>query len=200
MKQLHKYLGWLMLLPFIAWAITGVFFFIKPGYQEAYASLAVKQYPLQQSYYVAGNPNWQEVRMLRSVLGDHLLVKANDKWQQLDPHSFTPIAKPSQSQVRKLVEDAMQSNPERYGDIASIDGVNITTTTGVRISFNWPQMSLYQQGEDTDFINQMYQIHYLQWTGIKPVDKVLCIVGLGLVLLLAGVGLWLSLRPRVKVD
>ncbi len=200
MKQLHKYLGWLMLLPFIAWAITGVFFFIKPGYQEAYASLAVKQYPLQQSYYMAGNPNWQEVRLLRSVLGDHLLVKANDKWQQLDPHSLTPIAKPSQSQVRKLVEDAMQSNPERYGDIASIDGLNITTTTDVRITLNWQQMSLYQQGEDTDFINQMYQIHYLQWTGIKPVDKVLGIVGLGLVLLLAGVGLWLSLRPRVKVD
>lgn len=196
MKKWHKYLGWLMVLPFVAWAITGVFFFIKPGYQDAYASLTVKQYPLQQSYYLAGNPNWQEVRLLRSILGDHLLVKANDKWRQLDPHSLQPVNKPTETQVRNLVNDAISSNPERYGEIATIEGTQITTNTGVRINLNWQQMSLYQQGADTDFINQMYKIHYLQWTGIKAIDKVLGIVGLGLVLLLAGLGVWLSLSQR----
>lgn len=199
MKKWHKVLGWVMLLPFIAWAVTGVFFFIKPGYQEAYASLAVKQYPLQQSYYLAGNPNWQEVRLLRSVLGDHLLVKTKDNWQQLDPHSLMQINKPTDTQLRKLVSDAIQSNRERYGKIASIDGTQVTTSTGVRISVNWQQMSLYQQGADTDFINQMYKIHYLQWTGIEAIDKVLGIVGLGLVLVLAGLGLWLSLSRGKQV-
>jgi uncharacterized iron-regulated membrane protein len=57
-------------------------------------------------------------------------------------------------------------------------------------------MSLYQQGKDTDFINQMYKIHYLQWTGIKSIDKVLGIIGLILVLLLAFLGLRMSIAYK----
>ena len=42
----------------------------------------------------------------------------------------------------------------------------------------------------------MYKIHYLQWTGIKSIDKVLGIIGLVLVLLLAFLGLRMSIAYK----
>ena len=57
-------------------------------------------------------------------------------------------------------------------------------------------MRLYQKGEDTAFINTMYKIHYLQWTGIKSVDKVLGIIGLVLVVILAMLGTVMTFRRK----
>jgi hypothetical protein len=55
---------------------------------------------------------------------------------------------------------------------------------------------LYQKGPDTKFINNMYKAHYLQWTGIEPLDKVLGIVGLVLVVILALLGVTLTIKRK----
>ncbi len=197
-KKLHKYLGLVMLLPFIAWAITGVFFFIKPGYKAAYESLAITTYPLATPFTFPQNDNWLEIRLLRSILGMHLLVKNNEGWQQLNLDSFEVIDQPSEQDIRKLINDAIQLKPTRYGNIVSVDKFNALTNTGIKISLNWQEMTLYQQGTDTDFINTMYKVHYLQWTGIKSLDKVLGIVGLALVLILAMLGVMMTLKRNTK--
>jgi len=189
MKKLHKYLGLFMVLPFMAWAVTGVYFFIKPGYQAAYESLSIKTYPLASNIHLIGDETWLETRMVRSILGTHLLVKTQAGWQQRDLNTLSIIEAPTKQQVQVLVKDAIAHNQLRYGNITHIDGLNITTDTAVRISLNWSKMSLYQQGKDTDFINNMYKIHYLQWTGVDAIDKVLGVVGLMLVLLLAFLGI-----------
>jgi len=182
-----------MVLPFIAWAVTGVYFFIKPGYKAAYESLPIKTYAITDTIQLEGNEAWLETRVIKSILGTHLLVKNDKGWQHRDLETLNVIESPTKNQIETLLKDAIAHNPQRYGNISSINGFNIVTDTDIRISLNWPKMSLYQQGKDTDFINNMYKIHYLQWTGIGSIDKVLGIIGLILVLLLAFLGLRMSI-------
>jgi hypothetical protein len=55
-------------------------------------------------------------------------------------------------------------------------------------------MSLQQRGKDTDRIDLLYKIHYLQWTGVKSVDRVVGFVGLMFVLTLTTLGAWLAFK------
>lgn len=194
MKKLHKYLGFLMLLPFIAWAATGIFFFYKPGYKEAYQPLLIEKYPIETKVSFANGSDWLEIRQLKTVLGDHLIVKTKKGWQHISLKTLHEIEPPNSEQITLLVNDAIKGNKARYGEIKSIDQFKITTSTDVRITLNWENMTLRQQGVDTDFINTIYNIHYLRWTGIKALDQVLGVVGLLLVLLLAGIGIWMTFK------
>ena len=197
MRTFHKYLGIFMLLPFISWAITGTFFYFKPGYQEAYQGLTIKLYPLERSTTLPDQHSWLAVKQLRTILGDHLLVKNNEGWQQLNPESLEIITAPSSEAIKQLVNDAIKEKPDRYGEINTVNAFEVTTSTDVRITLNWTQMTLRQQGKDTDFINTVYDIHYLRWTGIKALDQVLGVIGLILVVVLAGLGTILMFRkPR----
>ena len=196
MKRFHKYLGLLMLLPIIAWAATGVFFFFKPGYQAAYQPLTVKLYPLTNLHDIKVQQNWLEVRQVKSILGDHLLVKTEQGWQQLSLADQSEIIEPTNEQVSLLVNDAIESDLNRYGAIKSIDKHTITTTTDVTITFNWQQMTLRQQGRDTALINNIYNIHYLRWTGIKVLDQFLGVIGLFLVVVLAVLGTIMTLKKK----
>jgi hypothetical protein len=90
--------------------------------------------------------------------------------------------------VRALLADAFSANPARYGRISGIEGSTITTDTGVRIELDWTRLALTQRGKDTDRIDLLYKIHYLQWTGVKSLDKVLGALGIILVLALSGLG------------
>ena len=65
-----------MVIPFLGWALTGLVFFIKPGYTEAFEILSIKTYGNQEPFLVPANSNWLEVRMLKSVLGKILFEYA----------------------------------------------------------------------------------------------------------------------------
>lgn len=182
-RSVHRALGITLLLPLLAWAITGAIFFIKPGYGGAYENLAVKTYPLTTAVSVPAAADWREVRYLKTVLGDHLIARTGSGWKQLDPVTLQDRPAPTEGEVRTLVSDAFTVNPERYGQIATIEGSVITTDTGIRATFDWNRLSLSQRGRDTDRIDAIYRVHYLQWTGVESLDKVLG--GLGLVLMIA---------------
>ena len=53
---------------------------------------------------------------------------------------------------------------------------------------DWGRLALSQSGKDTDRIDTIYKIHYLQWTGIKSMDQVLGALGILLVLALSALG------------
>jgi uncharacterized iron-regulated membrane protein len=186
-RKLHRVIGIALMLPFVAWAITGLIFFLKPGYTAAYELLNVKTYPLAQQVNVVSEPGWREFRYLRTVLGDHLLVRLDSGWKQLDPVT-KQMRTASDAEVRALLKDAFSANPQRYGEVSVITDNTIRTNTGIEISLDWNRMSLQQKGKDTDRIDLFYRIHYLQWTGIKSVDRVVGLVGIGLVLVLTGLG------------
>ena len=193
-RKLHRIAGIVMLLPLIGWAVTGAFFFLKPGYAGAYELLQVKTYPLETTIALQPDPSWLEVRVEKTILGDHLLARTSKGWLHVDPRTFEPRAEPSADEIRTLVTDAFSANPARYGSVATVEGNNIATDTGVRVTLDWNRLSLAQRGRDTNSIDKIYKIHYLQWTGIESVDKVLGALGILLTLTLSLLGARLFLR------
>lgn len=193
-QRLHKLIGITLLLPFLGWIVTAFIFYFKPGYDQAYESLQFKTYALENVGILPANPEWLEVRYFRTILGNHLCVRTAAGWSQLDPVTLEPRPGPAEEHLRTLLADAFSANPDRYGSIASISKDEIVTTTGVRVTLNWQRMSLYQRGTDTEMIDLMYRIHYLQWTGIDTIDKILGPLGLSLVLVLGILGIKLALK------
>lgn len=193
-RSLHRLIGLILLVPFFGWAITGLVFFFKPGYAAAYDLLQIKTYPLAGAPAVVPNPEWQEIRYLRTVLGDHVLVKTDHGWLNLDPKTKEPRGVPKETEISALMKDAFSANPARYGEVTSVAGDTITTSTGVVVKLDWARLSLQQKGRDTDRIDWLYRIHYLQWTGMKNVDKVLGFTGLTLVMILTTLGVGLALK------
>jgi len=194
MRKIHRVVGIILLLPFFGWAITGLVFFIKPGYTGAYEILTPKTYPLDGATPVTAAPDWKEIRYVRTCLGDHLLVRTETGWQHLDPTTRQPRNKPTEAELRSLLKDAFSANPQRYGEITIISADKVQTNTGVEVSLDWNRLALQQKGKDTDWIDFLYRIHYLQWTGIKSVDKVVGLVGLVLVMFLAALGALIAIK------
>jgi uncharacterized iron-regulated membrane protein len=193
-RRTHRILGITMLLPLLAWAVTGAIFFIKPGYGGAYESLPVRTYPIGELVTVAPAPDWHEVRHVRTILGQHLLARSERGWGQYDPVTGTERNLPTTETVRALIEDALSANPQRYGGITSLEGSRATTNTGATVTLDWNRLSLSQRGVDTDRIDAIYRIHYLQWTGIAWIDRIVGGVGLILLVALSAAGLRLLIR------
>lgn len=195
-RRLHRFLGWCLILPFCIWAFTGLVFFIKPGYQAAFSYLTVKTYPISTTIQIHPQPAWQEIKLLQTVLGVHLLVKQSDSWQQLNPQDLTVRPQPADDEVQLLLQDAISVDPQRYGEQLRKTDQGYVTDTGVQIQLSWASLSLSQQGKDTELINNLYKAHYLQWTGHKSLDQVVGVLGLLLLLLTTVLGIRLLIRRR----
>jgi hypothetical protein len=193
-RKLHRLAGLVMLLPLVAWAATGVVFFTKPGYGAAYDALPIRTYPLDSPIAIRPDPAWREIRHVQTILGLHLLARSDQGWAQLDPVTLRVAATPRDEEVRRLIADAFTVNPSRYGQIVSLNGSIATTDTGTVVTFDWNRLTLQQRGRDTDRIDRLYKIHYLQWTGQKTVDKVLGLGGLVLLVALTVLGARLAFR------
>jgi hypothetical protein len=193
-RKIHRIIGVILILPFFGWALTGFVFFIKPGYAGAYEIPKIRTYNLTGSPTVTPDPSWHEFRYLRTTLGDHLLVRTDSGWHQLDPVTKLPKAEPSEAELRNLMKDAFSLNPQRYGEIVSISDSTARTNTGVEVNLDWSTLTLQQKGSDTAWIDLLYKIHYLQWTGFKSVDRAIGFVGLILVISLTVLGAALALK------
>jgi hypothetical protein len=193
-RTLHRIIGIVLLLPFFGWALTGFVFFIKPGYAGAYEVLVPKTYPLERTVTVKPDPAWLEFRYLRTVLGEHLLVRTEKGWSHLNPSDGQPRDRPSEAELRTLLQDAFSANPRRYGSLSGISGDTARTDTGVEVNVDWSRLSLQQKGSDTDRIDLLYKVHYLQWTGVAFIDNVLGIGGIVLLLTLTILGAWLAFK------
>ncbi|TWX53618.1 PepSY domain-containing protein [Colwellia hornerae] len=195
-RKIHRLIGLILILPMFGWTITGVIFFIKPGYKGAYEQLSLKTYPLETQLLVKPDKKWHEVRLIKTILGHHLLVKLNGKTEHLDPISLQAKEVISSLEYKLLIEDALSINKERYGDIISIDGTKAKTSTGVVINLDWLSLRLSQKGDDTKLINILYKIHYLQWTPFKSVNLVFGVLGLVLLVTLTILGIRLYVKNK----
>jgi len=197
-RKLHRIIGLILLIPFFCWAFTGLVFFLKPGYEGAYELLRVRTYPLSALAPITPDAGWREIRYFRSVLGNHLLVRTENGWENLDPTTKQPRVIPQEAEIRRLIDDAFSVNPARYGSVVTIAGATATTSTGVEVTLDWNSMSLQQRGSDTNWIDRLYKIHYLQWTGIKSLDRVLGFVGIVLIVTLSTLGAWIAFIENPK--
>ena len=193
-RRLHRIIGLALMLPFLAWAITGFVFFVKPGYAGAYEVLSPKMYNLDQEISIQPDPGWLEFRGFKTVLGNHLIVRTTSGWIHLDPVTLQQRGLPSEADLIRLVSDAFSANPSRYGKINTISGDSVTTDTGVEIKVDWSRLGFQQRGKDSARLDLLYRIHYLQWTGLKTLDKVLGMVGIALIIILTLLGARLALR------
>jgi len=180
--RVHKWTGIFLLLPLLVWAVTGSIFLTKPGYDQAYEKLPIKTYAenfssLPLSALSQQQKGWQQVRRLNTIVGEHLLVQKDGEWQQLNSADGS-VRSESEFITRQLMEDAFSINPERYGQIQSLDGLQAITDSGVVVTLDWHTMSLKQRGDDTRSIQQLYRWHYLQWTGHEEFDRWLGLSGL----------------------
>ncbi|MFL0800521.1 MAG: hypothetical protein K6L80_08740 [Agarilytica sp.] len=182
----------MLLIPFLGWIFTGIIFLTKPGYKQAYELIQIKKYPLDAEYSIQPEKDWREYRVFKTVLGYHLLINTDGSWRQLDPLTQTEKAKPKQSDIVKLLQDAVSVNPQRYGAVKSLENGDYRTSTNVDLTFNWDAMTISQRGKDTKFIGLMYKIHYLAWLGNKPANILLAILGLLLLSVLVYYGILLS--------
>jgi hypothetical protein len=194
-RLLHKIVGLVMLLPLLGWAATGAVFFIKPGYAGAYEQLAVRTYPLDDNMPLRVQA-WREARLVKTILGPHLLVRTDAGPQHLDPATLKILPLPPPEKLRLLFEDAFSAHPDRYGRVATQTGAAARTTTDVDVTLDWNRLTMQQRGRDTDRIDMLYRIHYLQWTGIKFLDRVLGAVGLLMIVTLAVLGVRLAFGRR----
>lgn len=184
----------MLMIPLITWALTGFIFFIKPGYAGAYDYLVPKTYPLEGGLSITPPAGWLEFRLLKTVLGYHLMARTDSGWLHIDPATMQARGEPTEAEITNLVMDASAANRERYGQVARVANDTIWTDTGVEIILDWKHLSFQQRGKDTDRIDMLYKIHYLQWTGIPGIDKVLGMSGIILLLILAALGLKLAFR------
>jgi len=190
--------GILLLCPLFAWSLTGLIFLIQPGYGAAYEALGVKTYPLDTPIEIPANPQWQEARLLKTALGTHLLVRAVDGNLHFDAFTKAPFPPPDDTQIQRLIGDAIAGKAARYGELAAIEGDKITTTSGIEIQLYWETLGLRQYGNDTRWIDRLYSLHYLQWTGIDAIDKALGIAGLVLLWLVSITGFKMLRQPISK--
>lgn len=188
-RNAHKILALLLLLPFIGWIGTGLVFLFKPGYEQAYEYLHVKTYRVDREQLLQLPPGWDEVRHLRTVLGDHLLLRQGSAWSHLRAESLEEWPRPSPADITRLLNDAAGQKPDRYGEVAgSQDGV-FTTTTGVELTLDWQTLAITQRGRDTRLLGTLYRVHYLEWFGQPAADRVLGVVALAALALLVVLGL-----------
>lgn len=187
-RKLHRYIGIVMLAPLIVWSITGMIFFIKPGYETAYEILKLKTYPLEQEMVIPQNAHWQELRLVKSTLGSHLLVKTATGTLHLNPSTLEELPVPNTGQLNRLFSDAISQNTLRYGEIEKIEGNTAYTSTGVEVELDWAKLTFSQRGADSKLIDQLYRLHYLQWTPWPKLNQVLGVLGLLCLILLSVLG------------
>jgi hypothetical protein len=106
-KKLHKVLGITLTLPILGWALTGIVFLTKPGYEGAYERLVVKTYPLEQTISFTPEGHWHQALSQRTILGNHLLLSNGKEQVHLHPATLEPYLKPSKKDIRALIEDAI---------------------------------------------------------------------------------------------
>ena len=195
-RKIHRTIGLILLLPMLGWAITGVIFFIKPGYKEAYGQLPLKKYPIEKSLIISPKNKWEEVKLSKTILGHHLLVKVDGIVKHLDPATLQEKAPPSSLQYKRLIEDAVSTNKERYGEVVTVSNNNALTSTGVEIKLDWLNLALKQKGNDTKLIDFLYKIHYLQWTPSTLINQFFGAIGLLLLIILTLCGFKIYITNR----
>ncbi len=121
-------------------------------------------------------------------LGDHLIVQTEDGWQHRHAETGQSWSPPNEDDLTRLLQDAFAFNPDRYGRVVAIDGSQARTDTGVNINIAWDTLAISQNGRDSRWIDRIYSIHYLEWTGFYWTDRILGLGGLALLIYMTYTG------------
>ncbi len=107
----------------------------------------------------------------------------------------------SRAQSELVLRDAQTQWPARYGTTGEWKPATSTiledsaepsiflSDTQVAMQLHSATLTITQSGPDTRWINRAYRWHYLQWTGVAYLDRILALLGLALLVLMTSLGI-----------
>jgi uncharacterized iron-regulated membrane protein len=195
--RLHRWAAIALVAPLVVWSITGLLFHLKPGWKRAYDMVSIER-PLTDTNVasVQSLPPFKRLELFGTALGPMYRL---DGSSLIDAHTLKPRSPLSIDDARALAQDAVAQSSQRAGYGALIDAKADDSTVHVQfanamVDVDRASGSVYQHGADTARIDWLYRIHYLKWTNIPKVDRVLAVIGLALIWLAMVAGIRLFLR------
>lgn len=195
--RLHRWAAIALVAPLVVWSFTGLLFHLKPGWKRAYDTLSIEK-PLENPNVTAiqSLPPFKRLELFNTALGPMYRL---DRATLVDATSGKPRSPLSIEDARMLAQDAVARSSQRDGYGSFMDVKADESTVHVRfanamVDVDRASGSLYQHGADTERIDWLYRIHYLKWTGVAKVDRVLAVTGLALIWFAMGAGIVLFVR------
>jgi hypothetical protein len=202
--KVHRWLAIFLVVLLVVWSVTGLLFHLKPGWARAYDMLsAERRGPLRPGSLVAPSVVGDEVTSLALIdtaLGPLYRVTSAAGPALYDAKTGARRSPLSLADAKLLAADAISrsAHASDYGEIATAevrgDTAVLELSGGATVEVGLSDARMSQRGGDTDRIDWLYRIHYLQWTGNQAVDKVLAIGGLALIWAVVIPGLVLFVR------
>lgn len=213
--RVHRWLAIVLVVPLVVWSITGLLFHLKPGWDRAYDQLGVER-PTPGLHLAAlaspatieasvGGATITRIELFDTTLGPLYRVTTANGDQLLDATTGRLRSPLSEADARALASDAVSRSQHRasYGEILEAntqgDTIRLRFSGGPTVDVGRTDARISQKGPDTDRIDWLYRIHYLQWTGHRALDRVIAVIGLLLIwaVLLPGLVLFVR-RARTR--
>lgn len=195
--RVHRWLAIVLVGPLVVWSITGLLFHLKPGWDRAYDQLSAERgdaglHPgavasLATIEAAVGAAKITRLELFDSVLGPLYRVTTSTGEQLFDAATARQRSPLSVEDSRAIAIDAVARSTHRaaYGEPvdakATDDTVRVYFAGGPTVEVDRHAARMSQRGADTDRIDWLYRIHYLQWTGKRGLDRVLGVAGLILI-------------------
>jgi len=195
--RVHRWLAIVLVVPLVVWSITGLLFHLKPGWDRAYDQLGAERTggalhpgavtPLATIEASLGATTITRIELFDTVLGPLYRVTTASGAQLFDATTGRPRSPLSTEDARSLAVDAVARSRHRadYGDPldakAVDDTIRVRFAGGPTVDIGRSDARMSQRGPDTDRIDWLYRIHYVQWTGNHMLDRALGLVALILI-------------------
>jgi hypothetical protein len=213
-RAAHRVAGLALVVPLVLWTVTGLLFHVKPGWNEAYESLAAPP---------PGPLPWERVVFSPAAVKARGLLDPGPV--ALAPHpsglvayfglregrpaavdgtsgDAIPLASEDASRAFAVAAISASRHAASYGTVVSAGpaehrsaltgAVNpallFRTSGGKRVLVDRITGEVSQSGDLNERIDLLYRVHYLQWTPWKPVNAGLVLAAMLLVLLAAASG------------
>ncbi|AKU93204.1 hypothetical protein [Vulgatibacter incomptus] len=208
--RLHRIAGLALLAPLLAWTATGLLFLVKPGWGGAYELLdpfgdgALDPSELLPLAAIQEAQGATAVELRASALGPLFRIHRRDQVVLVHAQTGTVLSPLDGRAVEAIARDAASRSTaaDRYGEVRSADltasdGV-VRFAGGAVVRVGRHDLALAQSGPDTAWIDRLYELHYLRWTGIEALDRALAIAAIGGTWMLAFAGVFLLRRKRAS--
>lgn len=200
----HRWLAILLVVLLAVWSVTGLLFHLKPGWSRAYDMLSAERGgPLHPGTLAAPSVVGDGVtsfELIDTALGPLYRVTGAGGAALYDAQTGAKRSPLALADAKALALDAVarSAHASEYGPLETADlrgeRAVIAFSGGATVEVGLTDARMSQRGGDTDRIDWLYRIHYLQWTGNRSIDKVLAIGGLALIWAVVVPGLVLFVR------
>lgn len=207
LRRVHRILGAVLVLPLLLWTATGLLFLVKPGWSGAYEPLsAIDDAPVELDGLVPladlEQGDVTRVDLVSTALGPVFRVElAGGETRLVEASSgraLSPLT-PEAGERIAVAAAARAGARERYGAVTAVreetSAIAVDFEGGATVHVSRTDLALSQSGSDTAFIDALYRVHYLQWTGVGALDRTLELAAIAGTWGLAGLGLVLLRRP-----